>query len=87
MTKDALASILGHAVTREIAHRVIEGENPRAAATDILRREMLAALGGFEPQKPKAWTHDGMVDGAGAHIDTEYVVIDVTPGVKRRTKA
>jgi hypothetical protein len=84
-TKDALASIFAHAVTREIAHRVIDGQHPREVATDILRREMLSALGGIEPQKPKPWTHDGMVDAKGEPIDTEYVVIDVTPGVKRRT--
>lgn len=84
-TKDALASILSHAVTREIAHRVIDGQHPREVAADILRREVLTALGGIEPKKPKAWTHDGMVDSAGAPLDTEYVVIDVTPGLKRRT--
>ena len=87
MTKDALASLLSHAVTREIAHRVIDGQHPREVATDILRREVLTALGGIEPQKPTPWTHDGMVDAAGEPIDAEYVVIDVTPGVKRRTKA
>lgn len=85
MTKDALASILGHAVTREIAHRVIDGERPRDAAADIFRREVVRALGGTEPAKPKPWTHDGIVDAKGEPIDAEYVVIDNGNGVKRRT--
>lgn len=86
-TKDALASLLAHAVTREIAHRVIDGQHPREVAGDILRREVVRALGGMEPSKPKPWTYDGMVDSAGDPIDAEFTVIDVSPGLKRRTKA
>jgi hypothetical protein len=92
-TKDAVISLLGHPVTREVARRVGQGHDPRVIASemaaDALRKQMMTALGlapGGEPEKPKPWTHDGMVDAKGDPIDADYVVIDVTPGVKHRKK-
>ena len=89
MTKDALYALLAHPMTREAMQRVGRGDDPSLVAAELagaaFTRKVAAALGASV--KPKPWTHDGMVDAAGEPMDAEYVVIDVTPGVKRRTKS
>lgn len=86
---DALLSLLGHPITREVMGRISRGEDPRNVASDVageaFKRQVAQALGAS--MKPKPWTHDGMVDAAGDPIDAEYEVIDVTPTVKHRKKA
>lgn len=89
MTKDSLYALLAHPMTRTAMQRVGRGEDPSMVAAELagtmFTHKVAEALGAS--MKPKPWTHDGMVDAKGEPIDADYVVIDVTPGVKRRTKA
>jgi len=89
MAKGALIGLLTHPATREAMHRVSRGDDPAIVAAQMageaFAQKVAAALGAN--MKPKPWTHDGMVDAKGEPIDADYVVIDVTPGVKRRSKA
>ena len=97
MTKNAFLDMLAHEKTRTLMGRIAQGDDPRRAVADLAGQslaEKVAAMLGAVQRSGEVADSSGIGQTAGTPrrpvtdsgiTDAEFVVIDVSPGVKRRT--
>lgn len=92
--KNSLLALLAHEKTRTLMGRLAQGDDPRRAVAEMAGQslaERVAAILGAASVPVKVGDSPRVVQTTTAKTqpvdvtDAEYVVIDVSPGVKRRS--
>ena len=82
MGSNSLIGLLMHERTRHLMGRLSQGDDPRRAVAEMAGQTLaqkIAQMMGTTIESPKVGETREVVQ------DAEYVVIDVSPGVKKRT--
>lgn len=93
VTKDSLLGLLAHEKTRTLMGRIAQGDDPRRAVAELAGQslaEQVAKILGAAPNAARVGGNekvgqDNRRNATDDATDAEFVVIDVSPGVKKRT--
>lgn len=93
VTKDSLLGLLAHEKTRTLMGRIAQGDDPRRAVAELAGQslaEQVAKILGAAPSATRVGGNekvgqDNRRNATTDVTDAEFVVIDVSPGVKKRT--
>jgi len=93
VAKNTLLGLLAHEKTRSLMGKIAQGQDPRQAVADIAGQslaEQVARILGAVPNAARVGENEKVGQTkrnstADDVSDAEFVVIDVSPGVKKRT--